>query len=144
MYSTAVHCCSWQIYDNALRLFVLIKTVWTNTIRRFLQISVLKVACAHLECADILTFAVTGSHLSIRQKREKTQQEKRRAVHLFLQMPDATIVLKSVKWIGFVRSVCVLHSYLATWHYPVGDSQERQTDGDPQDCPALHSERLLP
>lgn len=35
-------------------------------------------------------------------------------------------------------------SYLATWDYPVGDSQEGQTYSDPQHCPALHPDRLLP
>lgn len=35
-------------------------------------------------------------------------------------------------------------SYLATWHYPVGNSQERETYGDPQHCPALHPNGLLP
>lgn len=35
-------------------------------------------------------------------------------------------------------------THLATWHYPVGDGQEGQTYGDPQHCPALHTDRLLP
>lgn len=42
------------------------------------------------------------------------------------------------------RFMFVLHSYLATWHYPVGNSQKGQTYGDPQYCPALHTDRLLP
>lgn len=39
--------------------------------------------------------------------------------------------------------MCVC-SYLATWHYPVGDSQEGQTYSDPEHCPALHTNGLLP
>lgn len=35
-------------------------------------------------------------------------------------------------------------SYLATWHYPVSDGQEWQPYGDPQHCPALHTNGLLP
>lgn len=35
-------------------------------------------------------------------------------------------------------------SYLATWHYPVGDSQEGQAHRDPQHRPALHPDGLLP
>lgn len=37
-----------------------------------------------------------------------------------------------------------MFSYLATRHYPVGDSQKGQTHGDPQHRPALHSDGLLP
>lgn len=44
--------------------------------------------------------------------------------------------------------VCVAQvhmcSYLATWHYPVGNSQEGQTCGHPQHRPALHPNGLLP
>lgn len=35
-------------------------------------------------------------------------------------------------------------SYLATRHYPVSNGQKRQPNGDPQHCPALHSDGLLP
>lgn len=35
-------------------------------------------------------------------------------------------------------------SYLATWHYPVSDGEKRQPNGDPEYCPALHSDGLLP
>lgn len=41
--------------------------------------------------------------------------------------------------------MCVLVcSYLAARHDPVGNSQEGQADGDPQHCPALHPDGLLP
>lgn len=35
-------------------------------------------------------------------------------------------------------------SYLATWHDPVGNSQEWQANGDPQHGPAFNSNGLLP
>lgn len=35
-------------------------------------------------------------------------------------------------------------SYLAAWHDPVSNGQERQADRDPKHRPALHSDRLLP
>lgn len=35
-------------------------------------------------------------------------------------------------------------SYLATRHYPVSDGEKRQPNGDPEHCPALHSDGLLP
>ncbi len=42
------------------------------------------------------------------------------------------------------QTLCVhVCSYLATWHYPVGDSQEGQTKSDPQHCPAFHPNGLL-
>ncbi len=45
----------------------------------------------------------------------------------------------------FCLIVCTyVCSYLATWDYPVGNSQEGQTYGDPQHCPALHPDGLLP
>lgn len=34
--------------------------------------------------------------------------------------------------------------YLATWHYPVGNSQEWEAYSYSQDCPALHTNGLLP
>lgn len=38
------------------------------------------------------------------------------------------------------RGSMFTHSYLAAWHYPVGNSQEGQAYGDPQYRPALHSD----
>ena len=51
---------------------------------------------------------------------------------------------QGTKWSLKRICVCCVCSYLATWHDPVGDSQEGQADGDPQHCPALHPDGLLP
>lgn len=101
-----------------------------------------------------MTCTVTGSHLSAPRDKEKIQQKKSRKKDTIqcsasswtlcnkkLHLPDRC--QKTLLCYKLLNKY-VLHSYLATWDYPVGDSQERQTYGDPQYCPALHSDRLLP
>lgn len=54
------------------------------------------------------------------------------------------LVLSIRPGITYCYSYCFVCSYLATWHYPVSDGEKRQPNSDPEYCPALHSNGLLP
>lgn len=63
---------------------------------------------------------------------------------VFLETNNGWALFNAMLLFHKCGSACPLHSYLAARHYPVGNSQKGQTYGDPQNCPALHSDRLLP
>lgn len=76
---------------QAWRLFASIKTVWTNTIRRFLQISALKVSCAHLGVCRYFDFCCHWQSFispeSLKRKHNKKRQEKNRAALIQWRVP---------------------------------------------------------